>query len=151
MFLSRVTFLSRALLTFALICLVGATAMCAVRQGPAPGGKGLRTPAQRKIDSHLLAEISRRQGRETETSAPASPLVKIDTEGRALVDVRAPVTPELQDKIRGWNGIVVSTSAQYRSTIAWVPVLKLETLAEDAAVVSIAPQLGSMTNRKPLK
>jgi hypothetical protein len=95
-----------------------------------PRDKTSRTPAQQKLASALLRKID------------------IDKDGRALVDVRAPITPQLQDKIRMLKGTVVSTSARYDSTIAWIPVLQLEALAEDPAVVSIIAATKPLTNPK---
>jgi len=102
----------------------------------AAGDKASRTPAQRKIDSQLLQEIERA------TSAPNGPrttAVKIDRRSRALVDVRADVTQELQRTVRRLGGSIVSTSPAYRSVIAWVPLLKLEELAAGAPVQAISP------------
>src|SRR6266478_4048281 len=62
---------------------------------------------------------------------------KIDTKGRALVDVRVDVTPAMQKKITALGSTIISTSAEYRSIVAWVPLLKLEALAGDAAVRAI--------------
>ena len=55
--------------------------------------------------------------------------VKLDQKGRALVDVRAEVTPALQKKVRKLGGTIQSTSREHRSIIAWVPLNKLERLA----------------------
>ena len=136
------------------ICLFGVLVFavsCAASSGP--GGrvpdKSSRTPAQLKLDSPLLQEIARRQG--TSAAAPnsrRSALVQIDKDGRALVDVRAPVTPQLHNKIGALKGTVVSTSAAYDSTIAWMPVLQLEALAEDPAIVSIIAATAPLTNPK---
>lgn len=134
------------------ICLLGLLVFavsCAASSGA--GGRlpdqSSRTPAQRKLDSPLLQEIARRQG--TPAVAPngrRTSIVQIDQDGRALVDVRAPVTPQLQDTIRALKGTVVSTSARYDSTIAWLPVLQLEALAGDPAIVSIIAATKPLTN-----
>src|SRR5258708_3968788 len=113
-----------------------------------PSEKASRTPAQQKIDSHLLQEIYRRRGQAAEKQIPIGPTgVRIDKSGRALVDVRAPVTPRLEQKIRRIKGIVVSTSVEYLSIVAWVPLMKLESLAEDGTVVAIVPAAEAMTNK----
>ena len=102
--------------------------------------KNSRTPAQRKISSQLLYEIYRLRGLAAQKNVPAGKTgVKIDEKQRALVDVRADVTPELQKKLRSLKGTIVSTSREFRSIIAWIPVLKLEQLAEDRRVSAISP------------
>lgn len=110
--------------------------------------KDLRTPAQQKIDSQLLYEIYRRRGEAERKGVPQGPTgVKIDRRGRALVDVRAEATAALRKKIRSVGGIVVSSSREYRSTIARIPLLELETIAGDPAVVAIAPAPEAITVR----
>lgn len=100
-----------------------------------------RTPAQQKIDSQLLFEIYRKQGRAAEKLVPPGNTgVRIDRKGRALVDVRAEVTPVLQKKIRNLGGTIDATSIEYRSIVAWVPLLKLEQLAGESAVIAIIPK-----------
>jgi hypothetical protein len=117
-------------------------------QGPEVPEKNQRTPPQRKIDSQLLNEIYRARGEAEAKRIPPGPTgVRIDSRGRALVDIRATVTPRLQTAVRRLGGRVVSTSARDRSTIAFVPLLKLETLAADAAVQFIAPAAEAITGR----
>jgi hypothetical protein len=53
--------------------------------------------------------------------------------------VRAEVTAELEKKMRLLGATIVSTSGDYRSIIAWMPLLKLEQLAEDSAIFAIEP------------
>ncbi len=102
--------------------------------------KEFRTPAQRKINSNLLYEIYRIRGEaEKKQVPPEVTAVETDQKGRALVDIRTDVTPSIQQKIRSVQGTIVSTSPQYRSVIAWVPLLKLEELAAIMAVSAIEP------------
>jgi len=105
-------------------------------------------PERRKIDSQLLQEIDRRRGLDRLKGTPQEVTsVRVDPKGRALVDVRADVAPDLDKLIRGAGGTVVSTSAEYRSTIAWVPLLRIEELARDAAVLGVVPAAEATTNR----
>jgi hypothetical protein len=105
-----------------------------------PSEKESRTPAQRKIDSQLLYELYRFRGEAKQKHVPPDPTgVKVDRNHRALVDVRAQVTPALQKKVRSLGGAIQSTSTEYRSIIAWVPLRTLERLAEDPAVRAIVP------------
>jgi hypothetical protein len=117
-------------------------------QPPLPTEKGGRTPAQQKIDSQLLFEIYRLRGESERRQVPSEPTgVRIDARGRALVDVRAAATPALERRIRRLGGTVVSTSARHQSTIARVPLLKLEELAADRSVRFIEPAAEAITNR----
>jgi hypothetical protein len=114
--------------------------LAATRQTAAPSAKSSRTPAQRKIDSRLLDEIYRHQGKPGGNALPpGQTLLKIDLDGRALVDLRAEVTPALRKALVALKGTIVSTSTEYRSIVAWLPLLKLEEVAADPAVHAIMP------------
>ncbi len=107
----------------------------------APPEKVSRTRAQQKIDSQLLFEIYRKQGTGAEERVPSEKTgIKIDRQGRAFVDVRAEVTQAVQKKIRDLGGTIYTTSIEYRSIVAWVPLSKLEQLADEFAVISIIPK-----------
>jgi hypothetical protein len=98
-----------------------------------------RTLAQEKINPRVLTAIYHRRGdAKGKTVAPAAG-VQVDRHGRALVDVRAQVRPELEKKIKALGGIVVSTSTTYDSIVGWMPLLTLERLAADPTVRAIAP------------
>jgi hypothetical protein len=112
----------------------------ATPQQSAPSEKASRTPAQQKIDSGLLDEISRHQDTAIRNTPPSEQRrLKIDPDGRALVDIRAEVTPALLNTLAALKGTTVSTSIEYRSIIVWLPLLKLEEVAKDPAVHSIMP------------
>lgn len=118
-------------------------------QQPAKSEKESRTPEQRKIDSQLLSEIYRARGQAAQKKVPPGKTgVKIDAKGRAFVDVRSEVTPELRKKVGLLGGTIVSTSVEYRSIVAWVPLLMLERLAEDRGVYSIQPVAEATTNQQ---
>ena len=122
-------------------------ARAAHQQRPVASEKDARTPAQRKIDSQILYEIYRRRGEASRKGVPPGPTgVDVDGRGRALVDVRAEVTPALQKTIRSVGGVIMSSSAEYHSIIARVPLLRLERLAADATVRFIAPVARATTN-----
>jgi len=72
--------------------------------------------------------------------------VDVDARGRALVDVRAEVTPALQKTIRSLGGVITSSSSEHHSIMARVPLLKLEQLAGDSAVRFIEPVARATTN-----
>ena len=120
-------------------------------QTPDVSEKGSRTPAQQKINSQLLFEIYRLRGEAERKGVPPGPTgVKMDQRGRALVDVRAAVTPSLQRRIRQLGGLIVSSSALHQSVVARIPLLKLEALASDPMVRFIEPAAEPITNRPPM-
>jgi hypothetical protein len=108
-----------------------------------PGEKSTRTPAQQKISSLLLDEIQRVKNATLRGERPSVPsegaLVKVDQKQRALVDVRAAVTPDIRRQVIQAGGTIVSTWPDADSVIAWVPLLKLEQLAEGSSVRGIQP------------
>ena len=111
-----------------------------------PSEKESRTPAQRKISSQLLYEIYRLRGEAAQKGVPeGDTLVRVDEKTRALVDVRAEVTPALLEKVEKLGSTIVSTSREYHSIVAWIPLMKLEGLAEDAAVRAIEPKAEART------
>jgi hypothetical protein len=119
-----------------------APAVHSVPQRPAPvSEKAGRTPAQQKINSAILYEIYRRQGRDQAFGIPPGPTgVRVDAKGRALVDLRADVTPALEKTVRSLGATIVSTSPANRTVIAWIPLLKIERLAADPSVRAIEPK-----------
>ena len=131
---------------FALLCVMAAAVIvvpAARAQRSAPPdhkARDARTVAQQKINARVLTAIYRRRGDlqgKTVTPDPASVLV--DRHGRALVDVRAQIRPELEKKIKALGGIVVSRSQTYDSIVGWMPLQTLERLAADPGVRAIEP------------
>ena len=108
--------------------------------------KESRTRAQRKISSQLLYEIYRLRGEAKQKQVPeGATIVRFDAKKRALVDVRAEVTPALEKKVEKLGATIVSTSQKYRSIVAWVPLLALERIAEDRTVSAIEPAAEAIT------
>jgi len=133
-------------LALAVVCVlvvagIGVAAARAQRLTPVP--QDARTLAQHKIDARVLSEISRRRGDARSSVAPVTvdmrEKVRIDRHGRAFVDVRAPVKPALEKKVRALGGVIVSTSGAYDSIVSWMPLLTLERLAADPTVRAIGP------------
>ena len=107
---------------------------------PADESRDARTVAQHKINPRVLSAIYRRRGDsrgKAITKDPSS--VQVDRHGRALVDVRAQVRPDLEKKMKALGGIVVSTSRTYDSIVGWMPLQTLERLATDPGVRAIEP------------
>jgi len=116
-------------------------------QPVSPGGKNARTPAQRKLSSHLLDEIRRAKDAPATHQAPSEQtLVKIDRHQRALVDVRATVTAAIKRRVVRLGGAIVAASPEADSLIAWIPLLKLEQLAELPSVRAIQPAAQAIHN-----
>lgn len=109
--------------------------------------KDQRTSEQQKIDSQLLYAIYQMRGEAEAKGVPTEPIpLEKDAKGRVLVDIRAPVTKKLLARIKKLSGTVLSSSDQYHSIIAYLPLGKLETLARSREVKFIAPKAQSMTN-----
>lgn len=113
---------------------------------PEVSEKAVRTLAQQKLNSQLLYEIYRRRGEAERKGVPSEPTgVRVDADGRVVVDIRTDQTTALPRLIVRAGGRVLSTFAGDRSVIARVPVLKLETLAADPAVLFIEPAAQATT------
>jgi hypothetical protein len=150
---SRPTARLAAHLALAGVCFAASSAIdaaaVAARQQPAISEKESRTPAQRKINSQVLYEIYRRRGEAERKGVPPGPTgVEVDARGRALVDVRAEVTPALERTIRSLGGTILSRSPEHHSIVARLPLLKLEELAGVPAVRFIEPVAKATTNRR---
>ena len=130
---------------FACICFVAMAAILvpalrAQRGAPEDHSRDVRTLAQQKINGRVLAAIYHRRGDAKGRVVPIDgPRIQVDRHGRALVDVRASVQPDLQKKIKALGGIVVSTSKTYDSVVGWMPLQSLERLAADPMVRAIEP------------
>jgi hypothetical protein len=116
-------------------------AVRAQRNAPAdPRVRDVRTLAQQKINGRVLAAIYHRRGdAKGQAVRVEEPRIQVDRHGRALVDIRAQVRPELAKKMKALGGIVISTSATYDSIVGWMPLQSLERLAADPTVRAIEP------------
>src|SRR5262245_51668864 len=108
--------------------------------------KASRTPAQRKLSSRLLYRSRIHRGLPAVPGVPAPRAeVELDAAGRALVDLRADVSPRLLARIAALGGELVSQVPAARTLRARVPLDALETLAADAQVERIRPAGRAMT------
>jgi hypothetical protein len=100
-----------------------------------------RTVAQQKINPRVLSAIYHRRGDAKARTVPVASQasIQVDRHGRALVDVRAQVQPDLEKKFKALGGVVVTTSSTYDSIVGWVPLQPLERLAADPTVRAIEP------------
>ncbi|HEV2391597.1 MAG TPA: S8 family serine peptidase, partial [Verrucomicrobiae bacterium] len=109
--------------------------------------KASRTPAQRKIDSQLIYSLRERHQKFLSRNLPSlKPVLKLERDGRVLVDLNAEVTPGLLDFIRQNGGVVVNSFQRYRAVRALVPLDGIEPLAAQAEVRSVRPADGAMVN-----
>ena len=121
------------------LCSIVTAAASPASQVPNPADKARRTAAERKIDSQLLIEIEKREPGRPQGAPAVKTGVRIDKMERALVDVRADVTPPLTQTLRDAGSLIVSTSAQYRSIVAWMPLAKIKSVAASPAVQAVMP------------
>jgi len=111
--------------------------------------KETRTAAQQKIDSQLLYAIYQMRGEATAKGTPTEPIqLRRDSSGRVLVDLRAPVTRKLLTRVRALKGKIISTSERDDSIVAYLPLSKLESLAQLSEVKFITPAAEATTNRQ---
>ena len=132
---------------FASLCLLVVAALvvpAARAQRGAPSDwhqRDARTVAQQKINPRVLSAIYHRRGDAKARTVPVASQasIQVDRHGRALVDVRAQVRPDLEKKFKALGGVVVTTSSTYDSIVGWVPLQTLERLAADPTVRAIEP------------
>lgn len=115
--------------------------------------KALRTPFQRKMDSHLVhaAKNKRGKGFSAALGIPA-PDVKTTADGRVLVDIDAKVSPDLLARIAAAGGRIVNHFPQFHAIRAELPLDQIETIAglDDVRFVKRAAKartnVGSVTS-----
>ncbi len=96
-----------------------------------------RTPAQRKVDSPLLAAAQVRRGAALPSGVRSAP-VPLDKSGRTLVEIRGTVNRTLLAKVRAAGGVVKSSSAKRGVLRVALPVNAVEPLAGSSQVRRIS-------------
>lgn len=116
--------------------------------------KESRTPAQQKIDSHLLLAVKVKRGDAIAKAVPsaAQNAALADAEGNVVVDIkadlsRADLSSDLRTKIEQLGGEVIGVYPPYHALRARLPLISLEALAGEAAVKFIRPAEEPMINR----
>lgn len=113
--------------------------------GEAAREKRARTAAQKKINTQLLYALKQRRG-ETR-GVPSEPVdIKLDAEGRALVDITAKVSARLISRLEKAGAEVLSQSAKYHTVRARLALERLEAAAEIEEVRYISPVARAMTH-----
>ena len=115
----------------------------------ASGMHGSLADADRKIAAPILHEVYRARGVAGVMGVPPGPTgVTVDPQGRAIVDVRAPVTEALQQRIKDLGGVVLSITPTDESTIVSMPLLAIELLADEPAVLAIRTKTVAQSGRR---
>lgn len=120
--------------------------------------KASRTPAQRKLDSHLLMSAQLARGALRAATMPgiqnASKLLEFDELERVHVDIRGKVNGELLGEIAALGGTVESSFPKYGAIRAWIPLLQAEALAEreDVTFIGLATKVihDAQLNTRPI-
>lgn len=102
--------------------------------------KGSLSKAERKLDSRLAVTLERREGR---SIAPrASTGVRVSKSGATEVDVRAPVTGDLLDRLKGIGAVIDHASRRVDSVRASIPLDALKDVArwKDVVAVDVAAE-----------
>lgn len=97
--------------------------------------KRARTPAQQKIDSHLLFALARQRDEPWTARLPGlrNP-VEPDTVGRVLLDLGATVDDALLARVEALGGRIVSSHPRFDALRVLLPLNAAETLAAEPAV-----------------
>ena len=108
--------------------------------------KGSLSTAERKLDSRLAVTLERREGR---SIAPrASTGVRVSKSGSTLVDVRAPVTGDLLDRLKEIGAVVEHASRRVDSVRASIPLDALTEVAGWKDVVSVDVAAEAITHQE---
>jgi len=114
---------------------------------PLQSEKHSRSAAQRKIDSQLLYELKKHRGEAIAQGVPTPETgVKIDQDGRVLVDIQARVTDGLLEKIKRSGGKIINSFAEYNAIRALIPLNQVEVLASLDDIRFIRPAVKPRTS-----
>src|ERR1017187_10466211 len=115
--------------------------------------KASRTPAQSKMDSHLVhaARILRGESLDPDYPTPRDALgtLLLDSRNYVEVDIRADVNPDLLALIRSLGGTVVNAFPEYESIRATVPLVSVERVAQRSEVRQIRVADRAYVNAAP--
>jgi uncharacterized repeat protein (TIGR01451 family) len=113
--------------------------------------KAARTPAQRKIDPHLLYASRRERGQEVAPGIQDIPGmtkgVKGDASGRVEIDIRGTITDALLRQIQSLGAQVVNSHPQRGAARIRIRLQRLEELASLPEVTSLLRAEQPMTGR----
>jgi subtilisin family serine protease len=110
--------------------------------------KAARSPAQRKISSHLLHASKMRRGVRIARGIPTLRTgIDVAKDGTTLVDLRTEVTTGVLQRIADLGGSVVNRYPQHRTIRARIPLEQVEALAALPEVRSIRPSERGFTRK----
>ena len=105
------------------------------------------TPAQQKMDSHLVfAAMQERHAPEVQAFAAALTPPARTPSGKVLVDIKAMVSDALLAEIKNLGGEVIYPSSRWGTIRAAVPLQGIETLASRAEVTRVSSRVWAHTN-----
>ncbi len=97
--------------------------------------KASLTPAQQKISSDLIfGSMGARNQALPSVPQEFFHRLQTDSQGRVLIDIRTNSLAPAVSRVQALGGQVLFSSARYSSVRAKMPLLQIETLAEDASV-----------------
>ena len=109
--------------------------------------KASRTPAQKKIDSHILLAYKMQNSQAFASALPSYETdVKAGAQGKFKVDMEANITPQLLSDLRALGGEVIFSSEKFKSIVANIPLSKVEQIAEFKTVLHINQWLTPLNN-----
>jgi hypothetical protein len=112
--------------------------------------KASRTPAQQKVSSQLLDALKQKTEGAVAASAPnlKAEKLKLSASGKgALVDIDANVSALLLNFIRKVGGTIVNYHEDDHAIRAFIPLEKIESVAAQPQINSIAPAAKAATNK----
>jgi hypothetical protein len=109
--------------------------------------KDSRSPVKQKIDSQLLYEMEKSQGRTIKGMPEMKTGIEPDKSGKVLVDIKAKVTADLLQKIKGAGGKIINNPRQGSAIRAMVPMSQIESLAGSDNVIFIGPANQAQTQK----
>lgn len=109
--------------------------------------KASRTPAQKKMDSHLLQATREQRGQKMVTGVSLAPSrVQPDSKGLTEVDINADVSDELINKIEALGGRIILPSWEYHTIRAAIILSTAETIAGYPEVKFMKPAARATTS-----
>lgn len=106
-----------------------------------------RSAARQKLDSHIVMALKKiRKEPPFDKPTTFDPDLKIEADGRVLVDMQATVSAALLEEITKGGGKIINHFEKFRAIRALVPLANMEALALRADISFIAPAAEATTN-----
>ncbi|HEV7405895.1 MAG TPA: CARDB domain-containing protein [Chthoniobacteraceae bacterium] len=109
-----------------------------------------RTPAQHKMDSHLIFKAKKQRGERLGAELKAmEDRIVVAADGKEAVDIQADVTDALLAELKRMGADIVASVPQFKSIRARVPLKEMEALAARPEVRFIRPAVEARTHVGP--